>query len=182
MPVALRQMFGDRSGDHALGTCTTHFTKYRLTKYRRRSRSLKDVTQFTTGFIVSVALRKLPRGLTPVSGRLRHATCIVRLFDTAASIASRIQRHGAVPRVVESFRWGPLFRMDAYRFPALQFHTMKKPAKAITCPQCSSPMSLALAPGGKEPHSLRCEQCDRPDPLMTVEAAGWLRGELRPPK
>ena len=75
-----------------------------------------------------------------------------------------------------------IFSVDAYRSPALQIHPMKRPAKAITCPECGSLMSLALAPGGKGPYSLRCEQCDRPDPLMTVEAAGWLRGDLRPPK
>ena len=40
----------------------------------------------------------------------------------------------------------------------------------------------ALAPGGKGPRSLRCEQCSRPDPLRTPETIGWLKGELQPPK
>jgi hypothetical protein len=42
-------------------------------------------------------------------------------------------------------------------------------------------MSLALAPGGKGPRSLRCEQCDRPDPLKADDVAGWFKGELQPP-
>jgi hypothetical protein len=43
-------------------------------------------------------------------------------------------------------------------------------------------MSLKLAPGGKGPRSLRCEQCEALDPLKADEVAGWLKGELRPPK
>jgi hypothetical protein len=59
---------------------------------------------------------------------------------------------------------------------------MERTGRAIRCPKCRSPMRLALAPGGKGPHSLRCEQCERPDPLKAVEIAGWFKGELRPPK
>jgi hypothetical protein len=52
---------------------------------------------------------------------------------------------------------------------------MEQTPKAIKCLQCGSLMRLALAPGGKGPRSLRCEQCDRPDPLGTSEAMGWLK-------
>ena len=37
-----------------------------------------------------------------------------------------------------------------------------------------------MAPGGKGPRSLRCEQCDRPDPLKAGDVSGWLKGEYRP--
>jgi hypothetical protein len=53
--------------------------------------------------------------------------------------------------------------------------------RAIRCPKCGSPMSPALAPGDKGRRSLRCEQCERPDPLTAGDVAGWLKGELRPP-
>jgi hypothetical protein len=59
---------------------------------------------------------------------------------------------------------------------------MEQTHKAIRCPQCGSPMSLKLSPGGKGPHSLRCEQCEALDPLTADGIAGWLKGELRPPK
>jgi len=52
----------------------------------------------------------------------------------------------------------------------------------MRCPQCGSLMRLALAPGDRGPRSLRCEKCDRPDPLKADEVSGWLKGELRPPK
>jgi len=58
---------------------------------------------------------------------------------------------------------------------------MEQTHEAIRCPQCGSLMRLALAPGGKGPRSLRCEQCDRPDPLKAGEVVGWFKGELRPP-
>jgi hypothetical protein len=59
---------------------------------------------------------------------------------------------------------------------------MEQTHKAIRCPQCGSLMSLKLAPGGKGPRSLRCEQWERPDPLKAGEVVGWLKGELQPPK
>jgi hypothetical protein len=43
-------------------------------------------------------------------------------------------------------------------------------------------MSLALAPGGEGPRSLRCLQSEGLDPLKASEVAGWLKGELQPPK
>jgi hypothetical protein len=45
-------------------------------------------------------------------------------------------------------------------------------------PTVRSLMSLVLAPGDKGPRSLR----ERLDPFTTSEVAGWLNGELQPPK
>jgi hypothetical protein len=47
-----------------------------------------------------------------------------------------------------------------------------------TCPQCNAELILALPPGGKGPRTLLCFDCDRPDPLKTEQATGWLKGEL----
>ncbi len=49
------------------------------------------------------------------------------------------------------------------------------------CPQCGSPMVLALPPGGEGPRQLQCFECTRPDPLKS-DAIQWLKGELQPPK
>jgi hypothetical protein len=38
------------------------------------------------------------------------------------------------------------------------------------------------APGGKGRRTFQCLDCDRPDPLKTEQAKGWLKGELHPPK
>jgi hypothetical protein len=46
------------------------------------------------------------------------------------------------------------------------------------CPKCSKPLTLALPPGGKGQRSLQCIDCDRPDPLKSEYAEGWLKGEL----
>jgi hypothetical protein len=59
---------------------------------------------------------------------------------------------------------------------------MERTPEAIRCPHCGSLMSLALAPAGKRPRSLRCLQCEGLDPLKAGEVAGWLKGELQPPK
>jgi hypothetical protein len=59
---------------------------------------------------------------------------------------------------------------------------MERTPEAIRCPQCGSLMRLALAPGGKGARSLRCLQCEGLDPLKASEVAGWLKGELQPPK
>jgi hypothetical protein len=34
------------------------------------------------------------------------------------------------------------------------------------CSKCNKPMSLALPPGGKGPRSVRCIECEGPDPLQ----------------
>jgi hypothetical protein len=41
---------------------------------------------------------------------------------------------------------------------------------------------LALPPGGKGRRTFQCIDCERPDPLKTDQATGWLKGELQPPK
>jgi hypothetical protein len=67
-------------------------------------------------------------------------------------------------------------------FQCSKILAVEQTPKAIRCPQCGSLMRLALAPGGRGPRSLRCEQCDRFDPLKADDVIGWLKGELRPPK
>jgi hypothetical protein len=39
-----------------------------------------------------------------------------------------------------------------------------------------------LPPGGKGRRVFQCFDCDGPDPLKNDQAAGWLKGELHPPK
>jgi hypothetical protein len=48
-----------------------------------------------------------------------------------------------------------------------------------TCPGCGAFLILALPPGGKGQRTFQCLDCDRPDPLKTDQATGWLKGELR---
>jgi tRNA(Ile2) C34 agmatinyltransferase TiaS len=50
------------------------------------------------------------------------------------------------------------------------------------CPRCHSQMILALPPGGKGRRTFQCFDCDRPDPLRSEGAKGWLQGELHPPE
>jgi len=47
-----------------------------------------------------------------------------------------------------------------------------------TCPNCGADLILALPPGGKGRRALQCFDCDRPDPMKTERARGWLSGEL----
>ena len=57
---------------------------------------------------------------------------------------------------------------------------MGQPAR-LTCPKCGANLTLALPPSGKGQRTLLCFDCDRPDPLKTEKAAGWLKSELQPP-
>jgi hypothetical protein len=50
------------------------------------------------------------------------------------------------------------------------------------CPLCGSTMVLAIPPRGKGPRTLKCFECDRPDPLKSDKAIGWLQGDLKPPQ
>jgi len=52
----------------------------------------------------------------------------------------------------------------------------------LTGPGCGAYLTLALRPGGKSKRTPQCFDCDGPDPLKTDTAAGWLKGELQPPK
>jgi len=51
-----------------------------------------------------------------------------------------------------------------------------------TCPHCGAYLTFALPPGGKGQRTFQCLDCERPDPLKTNQAFGWLKGELQPPK
>jgi hypothetical protein len=55
-------------------------------------------------------------------------------------------------------------------------------AERPICPNCGALLILALPPGGKGLRTFQCLECDRPDPLKSEAATGWLLGELRPPK
>ena len=37
---------------------------------------------------------------------------------------------------------------------------------------------LAFPPGGKGQGKLQCFECEKPDPMKTDEATGWLKSEL----
>jgi hypothetical protein len=51
-------------------------------------------------------------------------------------------------------------------------------AERPICPDCGEPLVLALPPDGKGKRTFQCFDCDRPDPLKTDRAMGWLSGEL----
>jgi hypothetical protein len=67
---------------------------------------------------------------------------------------------------------------SAVRF---QISRMGQSNQTRLCPQCGSPMVLALPSGGEGPRKLQCFECTRPDPLKS-DAIQWLKGELQPPK
>jgi hypothetical protein len=41
---------------------------------------------------------------------------------------------------------------------------------------------LAPPSVGNDKRTFQCFECDRPDPMKTEKALGWLMGELQPPK
>ena len=49
-------------------------------------------------------------------------------------------------------------------------------AERPTCPCCGAFLILALPPGGNGRRTFQCFECDRPDPLKTGDAIGWLKG------
>jgi len=51
-------------------------------------------------------------------------------------------------------------------------------AQRQTCPECGAFLVLALPRGGKGKRTMRCLDCERPDPLKTDQVKGWLAGEL----
>jgi hypothetical protein len=55
-------------------------------------------------------------------------------------------------------------------------------AERPTCPDCGAFLILMLPPGGEGGRTFQCLDCERPDPLKTEQAKGWLMGELRPPR
>jgi hypothetical protein len=44
-----------------------------------------------------------------------------------------------------------------------------------TCPNCKAPLVLAL-PSDSGPRTLRCLDRERPAPLKSTKAIGWLQG------
>jgi hypothetical protein len=55
-------------------------------------------------------------------------------------------------------------------------------AERPICPGCGAFLLLTLPPGGKGRRTFQCLDCDRPDPLKSETATGWLKSELHPPK
>jgi hypothetical protein len=56
-------------------------------------------------------------------------------------------------------------------------------AERLRCPKCGAYLILVASPSeGKGPRMFQCFECDRPDPIKTDKAMGWLKGELQPPK
>lgn len=49
-------------------------------------------------------------------------------------------------------------------------------------PHLGAYLILALPPDGEGPRTFQCFECDLPDPMKTEEVAGWLKGELHPPR
>ena len=49
-------------------------------------------------------------------------------------------------------------------------------------PHLRGTMVLALPLSGKGKRIMQCMDCDRPDPLKSDAAKGWLTSELQPPK
>ena len=75
--------------------------------------------------------------------------------------------------------WSPL------EFDEISDERKLKPmgqAERPTCQHCGEFLTLALPPGGKGQRTFQCLDCERPDPLKTDQATGWLKGELQPPK
>ena len=71
----------------------------------------------------------------------------------------------------------PHFEIDEIPRPAAK--SRHGPGRTTDLPRLRG---LALPPGGKGPRTFQCLDCDRPDPLKTDQATGWLKGELQPPK
>jgi hypothetical protein len=73
-------------------------------------------------------------------------------------------------------------KQNGQAISTIYYATMRHLYQTKPCPHCGSLMVLALPPGGKGLRSLHCFECDRPDPLKTDTASGWLQGELKPPQ
>jgi hypothetical protein len=53
---------------------------------------------------------------------------------------------------------------------------------AVRCERCDALKVIVKPIYGKGPHGLRCPKCNDLDPLRLPAVAGWMYGELRPPK
>ena len=77
--------------------------------------------------------------------------------------------------------WAGLKLEWTFRPFDFRFYVMGQSDQARLCPQCGSPMLLALPPEGEGPRKLQCFECTRPDPMKS-DAIQWFKGELQPPK
>ncbi len=73
-----------------------------------------------------------------------------------------------------------LVRIDGFSDQRQNYRMGK--GRRETCPTCGATMILALPPDGKGKRIMQCVDCDRPDPLKSDAAKGWLKSELQPPK
>jgi hypothetical protein len=62
-------------------------------------------------------------------------------------------------------RWAPASRMDSTRPESAILFPIMPTEQIPICPTCQRPKTLELQPGGKEPRTLQCLDCERPDPL-----------------
>jgi hypothetical protein len=56
------------------------------------------------------------------------------------------------------------------------------PSAAVRCERCDALKVIVMPIDGKSPFRLCCPQCNDLDPLRLASVAGWMDGELRPPK
>jgi hypothetical protein len=73
--------------------------------------------------------------------------------------------------------------MDGDRHTAAQ-SAMRQvfPSATVKCEHCDALKVIVKPIDGKGPRALRCSKCNDLDPMLLPAIAGWMDGELRPPK
>jgi hypothetical protein len=56
------------------------------------------------------------------------------------------------------------------------------PSTTVRCERCDALKVIVKPIDGKGPRALRCPKCNDLDPMLLPAIAGWMDGELRPPK
>jgi hypothetical protein len=56
------------------------------------------------------------------------------------------------------------------------------PSAAVGCERCDALKVIVKPIDGKGPSAVRCPKCNDLDPMLLPAIAGWMDGELRPPK
>jgi hypothetical protein len=56
------------------------------------------------------------------------------------------------------------------------------PSATVRCDRCDALKVIVKPIDGKGPRALRCPKCNDLDPMLLPAIAGWMDGELRPPK
>ena len=56
------------------------------------------------------------------------------------------------------------------------------PSAAVRCERCDALKVIVKPIDGRGPCALCCPKCNDLDPLQLPTIAGWMDGELRPPK